>query len=149
MLCHYPPICIPLCSNCWEAHSPVLCQKHSSPLSDALGGGCFLPPPSLLIISYSLPFIERLDVCFYWKMVWILLRLEQAANTPVIRSKKEKRPPCSTWEVGVSELCSASLERGQISTCPADFEECMGRMYFDRPGCWAVPGQCLPRGSRR
>lgn len=40
-------------------------------------------PPSWLLISCSLSFIEQLDMCFYWEMLWVLLGHEQAINKSV------------------------------------------------------------------
>ena len=83
MLRYYPPTCIRLCSNCWEAQSQVLCRKHSSPLSDVLGELVFFSPPSLLVVSCSFSFTEQLNICFYGKMLWTLLGSEQAIYTSV------------------------------------------------------------------
>lgn len=120
------------------------CARGTALLCQMPGGACFLPPPSLLIISSSLAFIERWNLCFYWEMVRILLRREQAANTPVIRGKEEERPPRPTWEAGASELCSAPLERGRLAPALLTSRSVWAECILTGQGAGQCPASACP-----
>lgn len=64
---HRPPasLFVPLCCPQPRLHGPALQRSCLELLA--------VSPPSLLLTSCPLSSVKQLNVCFYWKMLWVLL----------------------------------------------------------------------------